>query len=89
MWERSGTNTKQVSRTLEVGSISWYSVEKHDNESISESISQYAFDDFTIAQVAKILNLPNDASKVTSSLSDVDHWVDHLVNLVCHSISQF
>ncbi|KAI0649690.1 glycoside hydrolase family 92 protein [Trametes meyenii] len=40
VWERSGTNSKQVSRTLE-----------------------YAFDDFTISQVAKILGKKDDANK--------------------------
>ncbi|KAI0672078.1 glycoside hydrolase family 92 protein [Trametes maxima] len=40
VWERSGTNSKQVSRTLE-----------------------YAFDDFTISQVAKILGKKGDATK--------------------------
>ncbi|KAI0365413.1 glycoside hydrolase family 92 protein [Pilatotrama ljubarskyi] len=40
VWERSGTNSKQVSRTLE-----------------------YAFDDFTISQVAKILGRADDARK--------------------------
>ncbi|KAH9846714.1 glycoside hydrolase family 92 protein [Lenzites betulinus] len=40
VWERSGTNSKQVSRTLE-----------------------YAFDDFTISQVAKVLGKEEDAKK--------------------------
>ncbi|KAJ8474821.1 hypothetical protein ONZ51_g6967 [Trametes cubensis] len=40
VWERSGTNSKQVSRTLE-----------------------YAFDDFSISQVAKILGRTGDAKK--------------------------
>ncbi|KAI8996644.1 glycoside hydrolase family 92 protein [Trametes punicea] len=40
VWERSGTNSKQVSRTLE-----------------------YAFDDFTISQVAKVLGRTDDAKK--------------------------
>ncbi|KAH9903165.1 glycoside hydrolase family 92 protein [Cubamyces lactineus] len=40
VWERSGTNSKQVSRTLE-----------------------YAFDDFSISQVAKILGHTSDAKK--------------------------
>ncbi|KAJ3019459.1 hypothetical protein NUW54_g78 [Trametes sanguinea] len=51
VWERSGTNSKQVSRTLE-----------------------YAFDDFTISQVAKVLGRADDAKKASldAHLRNVD-----------------
>ncbi|KAH9934467.1 glycoside hydrolase family 92 protein [Epithele typhae] len=50
VWERSGTNSKQVSRTLE-----------------------YAFDDFTISQVAKALGKTDDGKKYATRAANFNN----------------
>ena len=58
VWERSGTNSKQVSRTLEVNTVT---ISLPLNDELN--IPQYAFDDFTISQVAKALGHTSDGKK--------------------------
>lgn len=58
VWEPSGTNTKQVSRTLEVGSLTPRSV------TATLIPLQYSFDDFSISQVAKTIGKTADGAKV-------------------------
>jgi len=60
MFAPGGANTKQVSRTVEVR-FSWSYAPFVTNE------WQHAFDDFAIAQVAKILGKTDDVEKVRSS----------------------
>ena len=60
VWERSGTNSKQVSRTLEVSAILIFIVLGRG----ANCFRQYAFDDFTISQVAKALGRSSDGKKV-------------------------
>jgi len=65
MFAPGGANTKQVSRTVEVR-LSW---------SYAPLVTygrQHAFDDFAIAQVAKILGKTDDVEKVCSSFSSIN-----------------
>ena len=64
VWERSGTNSKQVSRTLEVSAILIFVVLRRR----ANCFCQYAFDDFTISQVAKALGRASDGKKVRHCL---------------------
>jgi hypothetical protein len=67
VYERSGTNTKQVSRALEVRLLSLASSADAEWPSLTYH-SQYAFDDFTISQVARHLGHKTDAVKVCIGL---------------------
>lgn len=59
MFDAGGANTKQVSRTLEVGVLVTVVIRLADHR------PQYAFGDFAISQVAKILGKADDAAKVS------------------------
>lgn len=59
MFGAGGMNTRQVSRTLEVDYIAFsYAIDLIN-------MVQYAFDDFAISQVAKLLQKGDDSVKVT------------------------
>ncbi|KAF7966871.1 hypothetical protein HWV62_36683 [Athelia sp. TMB] len=65
IYEPGGASTKQVSRTLEASSMIPLL-----SEIPAYSLSQHAFGDFAISQVAQLMNISNDSSKYAARASN-------------------
>lgn len=82
VFEPSGTNSKQVSRALEVP----HRLPSH--AVLADNCQKYAFDDFVISQVAKRLGRDVDAQKVCDQ-SGSDHIRDSCLLQYAHRATNF
>ncbi|QRW15832.1 glycoside hydrolase family 92 protein [Rhizoctonia solani] len=80
IWEPSGANTKQASRSVEVNYT--YITQVRD---ISSNSTKYAFGDFCISQVAKGLNKTEDHEKYAKRASNFLNSWDDTVSIDGHT----